>query len=1131
MVLPPGGDPYGMEQSSIVSTTFTSVTLDGGFSMATSTITTTTVSIFDTPSIVNIGGPEYVTTATDLSLTTPLCVLSIIVPQCQAQWNAWASLRVATTGQPPSQCLFTSTSTDTDKDVFTYLETISSSTCREWLITSSKIAQAQTSSPYCTQASVADPLCNNLRSNYLSSWNSAYLGAFGKLGDVESYISASNGSSIPTFEWPSSSRFAPGCSLGCGFCTITANTVQLFYWPSTNINATSTKAKREYDPITIQNFNTSFVSPTVYVYYSQIYALNSCGRAIGRTHYSTFLAISNTNELSSVWATPEINDGLLVSVVWRTAFFNFTDLNTPVPASIYDRQLWCADLAYSSLGDALTGRKTLSYGEAVTNQSFLSSCPQDRAYDPILVVPLKSVQAIDPAWSDCSFDLRDAFDPPYALRHATVVAAPTASNVVHTVPAAPASGPLLSQPAQTASTGVFTPAKTTPDDPRKTSKASGSDLNSWSLRPVDPPISSAKPPTRTVADPDTGDPPVVRPGSVKTQALDPIITSPGASENGGSKAAKGVLSIFSDEPDPSIGPQADPKATDVSDHAAGAIESMLLNTPDTSAGSVHGEIDPADPQTANSKSVTSADQSVNGGGSHESARRVSASSGDKDGDPGLVNGNTAAFGTTVATVPQNNDPQDDGLDNTRFTATGIAAGQAGTDGPFSNAPASPGPNMLSAKISGADRSGSASPDNLPVSDVTDVNAKGSNAIHPDSSIKDTTQVTKSILGAVITAQGLSLTVLQTGASDEMIIPHGSTWRTLSVNGPAATIGDQTISAVPEGVGVNGYSQHFEAIAPSTMDRVSQKKLIIPMGSSSVTLFLGGAATTLDGRVLSAASDHLFIGSSTVLYSNDPISGPATHFVASFTVAGAAYTAFETNDYDPSESDQLASSHTNAQSLAQHIAPFIVNDETYTAFETSSNGLEDVVVSFGSSLRTLEPGGPAVTIDGKALSAASNGIVIGTSTEVWTQLSDTSASNHLTTQSGQKLIAPFTVSGTAYTAIGTNVVGHSGGIVIPDQHEDLTLWPGGPDATLDGEVVSAASTGLVVGGSTKTITTVTSTSGNTWIATSASTLSGTGGASGVDPQSPSGGARDSGSRRLSFGMMATCIPGLLASWLA
>ncbi|KAF2236548.1 hypothetical protein EV356DRAFT_530829, partial [Viridothelium virens] len=240
--------------------------------------------------------------------------------------------------------------------------------------------------------------------------------------------------------------------------------------------------------------------------------------------------------------------------------------------------------------------------------------------------------------------------------------------------------------------------------------------------------------------------------------------------------------------------------------------------------------------------------------------------------------------------------------------------------------------------------------------------------------------------------------------------------TLSVGGPAATVSGQIVSLGSQGVVVGSSTVGYSAastggegavviIGGNLYSASSGAPLII----GSTTLSAGGPAVTIDGQRISVGSQGVVIGSTVEPYS---------------TIS------------PQSESPEAA---------------VTLGLQVYTALESSGK------VVLGSI--TLMPGGPAQTLSGKVVSAASSGIVIDGTTQSFS--TPAPVIDGITAASE----ASFTIAGHSYTAL--EVAGRQGEIVVPGANpgSSITLSVGGPAATISGQVISAASTGLVVGSQT------------------------------------------------------------------
>ena len=285
--------------------------------------------------------PKFVTTTARIGskpLITPACQLPSVVPECQSQWISYESHRLT--------------------DSFSNL--------------------SATPTPLCPLASIGTALCNDLKDLYITSWIDAaiqgpFVDVYSEAGYEPSLTTYPNGSMTVVDVWPTTKTLGPSCTLGCAGCAITGGSVRLLYWPATqtslsNFFSTSTISDTTdvAGPIVASVFGTKLTSPTVYISFASIYASDSCS-AIGTTHGATIIAVPTSSSLSSLYITsPDLSP--------HTAFFNFTDLNEPIPESIYTRQLRCLEYFWLSwfLGNATSGYEPQP-----------NTCPASLGYEPI----------------------------------------------------------------------------------------------------------------------------------------------------------------------------------------------------------------------------------------------------------------------------------------------------------------------------------------------------------------------------------------------------------------------------------------------------------------------------------------------------------------------------------------------------------------------------------------------------------------------------------------------------------------------------------------------------------------------------------------------------------------------------
>lgn len=357
-------------------------------------------------------------------------------------------------------------------------------------------------------------------------------------------------------------------------------------------------------------------------------------------------------------------------------------------------------------------------------------------------------------------------------------------------------------------------------------------------------------------------------------------------------------------------------------------------------------------------------------------------------------------------------------------------------------------------------------------------------------------------GAVFTAGGVTYTALQpSGTSTDVIVEGDGTTFSLA---PSATISinGQVVSAAPSGsVVVGGHTLTYSNIAPvssetgavftaggqtyTTLQPSEGAQTIIVEGASTTFGIAQGAATTLDGELFSAVpSDGVVVGSQTLQYSAIA-TGPVLTPVATFVADGTTYTASEPSGSSTAVLDgstlSLGGSPITIGSQTISLAPsglvIVSNGQTSTAsFNTNAaNGPVITEATFVAGATTytvsevngpntaeidgsmLAGGGPAATIASQTISLSPSGLIFESDGR-------SSTASFFTTSADPALItdATFVVNGRTYTAVQT---GGPGTALMAG----TVLSQGGPAVTIDGEIVSLASNGLVLAsaGSTNT----------------------------------------------------------------
>ena len=162
-------------------------------------------------------------------------------------------------------------------------------------------------------------------------------------------------------------------SYGCGRCTLTGGTVELYFWPPEKTmhsgrNATSSSAAAPVKSSVLDGV--TLYSPTVYVSIQAINASDRCLQ-IGKAHTGRLVAMKPED------VTTQIDIGLM-EPAYRCGRLNYTDLARPPPAMQYEVQPSC----------------------------YVFGCPTiyNTRWFPTLVVP-PQVRTIDPAWESCALGL------------------------------------------------------------------------------------------------------------------------------------------------------------------------------------------------------------------------------------------------------------------------------------------------------------------------------------------------------------------------------------------------------------------------------------------------------------------------------------------------------------------------------------------------------------------------------------------------------------------------------------------------------------------------------------------------------------------------------------------------------
>jgi len=165
------------------------------------------------------------------SPTPPPCSAPIDADACRSLWSAWSSTVGACYDWQP--CAYN-----------TYQP-------EDWNLTATPTLTASLPTPNCYQLPVNESYCGELRKEYLAPLLGGYYGVDTTPEDI----------------------LAPGCTLGCGQCTLTAQTFQILYWSSQASNNTRPATA----PATVVvDGSMTLTSPQVYLSFNNAGATDYC---------------------------------------------------------------------------------------------------------------------------------------------------------------------------------------------------------------------------------------------------------------------------------------------------------------------------------------------------------------------------------------------------------------------------------------------------------------------------------------------------------------------------------------------------------------------------------------------------------------------------------------------------------------------------------------------------------------------------------------------------------------------------------------------------------------------------------------------------------------------------------------
>lgn len=340
---------------------------------------------------------------------------------------------------------------------------------------------------------------------------------------------------------PTKVPFPSGC---CGQCTIYASDVDVNYWPVASIsdhdNATITATVGSTQPVTSVSDGTTFTSPTIYLKFPEVGALNSCG-VVGGQYTNILLGMK-----------PDAISRMAFGTKYPMNFATVTPYSTPdeadcavVPAG-FGRPVECIPGPHETLSHDLNGNPIL--GPNILLNDWLA-------------VP-NELRDLDPSWRDCKPDLIGSYDPPRILVPANVLVRP--SPKVDAVPTSRTATPAPSvHPPEATNTARLHVAPSSSKSPKSPSNPktdghryvnqSPGERHPGQRSPVvnkpaqdpgtkDPPAKDPSPKTQPTKDPQAENSPAKNP-SKPTHSFDRLAQTPTVREPSGNNLRQDTLSI------------------------------------------------------------------------------------------------------------------------------------------------------------------------------------------------------------------------------------------------------------------------------------------------------------------------------------------------------------------------------------------------------------------------------------------------------------------------------------------------------------------------------------------------------------------------------------------------------------
>jgi hypothetical protein len=692
----------------------------------------------------------------------------------------------------------------------------------------------------------------------------------------------------------------------------------------------------------------------------------------------------------------------------------------------------------------------------------------DGDYRAQLLVP-EQVRSLRPEWADCYDPLFGALDPPIALTPAASIKAPTqptsADVPIGLTPVdsiiLPVQTPASPRPTVTSNPSPTAISDTKPDDDEPTTSnstpASDDKPTSGIKLPEQAPVTTeqtapSNPSPTAITDTKPDDEPDDKPTSDDTPASGDNPSSDG-------KPISSDKPTSDNKPDSDANPgHAEGSTSDSNDDSPKADEGSPTNTnsPDTPSNDDQGFSRSGDDgkQPQNALDVLTAAQQSDAAKETtlpEAGGTDDPADGNFEGETNASGQQDESDGNAAGPNSKNSPPtQVVDIDGTKHTVVAQDSAPVIDD---MTVPTDGSPKTIDGQVVSAVDGG------LIIGTET-IRLGGGQSAGPEASQK-----------MILTANGQTFTALPASSSGAVIIDGTM----IAVGQAAATLQGATVSAAPGGIVVDGSTATYGDQTAVLVDNHrmmftanGQTFTALPASSSGAviidgtTIAVGQAAATLHGATISAAPNGIVVDGSTEIYS-DQTAVLVDSQQVTFTADGQTFTVSPASGGRAAIVDgtTISVGHAAATLHGATISAAsdgIIVDGSMVSYAEASGVGRPAVLALGSNVATasevssgvfaigtvtLTAGDSGTTISGHVVSAASDRIVVDGSTVSYADASGSGRPAVLTL--GPDVLTASEVSSGVF-AIGT-----------------VTLTAGESGTTVSGHVISAASTGIGVGG--------------------------------------------------------------------